>query len=37
MYCTLTNNSSRGAANFPGPDAANPRANNTMGGVIRWK
>jgi uncharacterized protein len=36
VYCTLTNNSSRGAANFPGPDAANPRANNTMGGIIRW-
>jgi uncharacterized protein len=37
VYCTLTNNSSRGGANFPGPDAANPRANNAMGGVIRWK
>ena len=37
VYCTLTNNSSRGAPNFPGPDAANPRANNTMGGIIRWK
>jgi secreted PhoX family phosphatase len=37
VYCTLTNNSSRGAANMPGVDAANPRANNTMGSVIRWK
>ncbi len=37
VYCTLTNNSSRGQPNFPGVDAANPRANNTMGGVIRWK
>jgi len=37
VYCTLTNNSSRGAANMPGTDAVNPRANNTMGGVIRWK
>jgi uncharacterized protein len=37
VYCTLTNNSSRGGANFPGPDAANPRANNAMCGVIRWK
>ena len=37
VYCTLTNNSSRGAANMPGPDAANPHANNTMGEVIRWK
>ena len=37
VYCTLTNNTSRGAADMPGIDAANPRANNTMGGVIRWK
>jgi secreted PhoX family phosphatase len=37
VYCTLTNNSSRGAANFPGVDAANPRANNVMGQIIRWK
>jgi secreted PhoX family phosphatase len=37
VYCTLTNNSERGAANRPGPDAANPRANNTMGSVIRWR
>ena len=37
VYCTLTNNSSRGAAGQPGVDAANPRANNTMGGVIRWR
>ena len=31
VYCTLTNNTSRGQPNFPGVDAANPRANNTMG------
>ena len=37
VYCTLTNNSERGAANRPGPDAANLRANNTMGSVIRWR
>ena len=37
VYCTLTNNSSRGAAGQPGPDATNPRANNTMGHIIRWK
>lgn len=37
VYCTLTNNSDRGAPNRPGPDAANPRANNTMGHIIRWK
>lgn len=37
VYCTLTNNSSRGQPNQPGVDAANPRANNTMGQIIRWK
>jgi len=37
VYCTLTNNSQRGAAGRPGVDAANPRANNTMGQIIRWK
>ncbi len=37
VYCTLTNNSRRGAAGEPGVDAANPRANNTMGHIIRWK
>jgi uncharacterized protein len=37
VYCTLTNNSNRSAAQAPGLDAANPRANNTMGNIIRWK
>jgi len=37
VYCTLTNNSNRGGTNQPGIDAANPRANNTMGHIIRWK
>jgi uncharacterized protein len=36
VYCTLTNNSARGTPGRPGVDAANPRANNTMGHVIRW-
>jgi secreted PhoX family phosphatase len=37
VYCTLTNNSNRGGASNPGVDAANPRANNTMGHIVRWK
>ncbi len=37
VYCTLTNNSARGAAGQPGVDAANPRANNVMGQIIRWQ
>ena len=37
VYCTLTNNPDRGTAGWPGADAANPRANNTMGQIIRWK
>jgi secreted PhoX family phosphatase len=36
VYCTLTNNSSRGAKDMPGPDAANPRSNNVMGQIIQW-
>ena len=37
VYCTLTNNRSRGTAGNPAVDAANPRANNSMGQIIRWK
>jgi secreted PhoX family phosphatase len=37
VFCTLTNNSSRGMPGFPGVDGANPRAENVMGQIIRWK
>jgi secreted PhoX family phosphatase len=36
VYCTLTNNSNRGPGTYD-TDAANPRENNTMGHIIRWK
>jgi secreted PhoX family phosphatase len=37
VYCTLTNNPQRGQDRFPAVDAANPRSNNVMGQIIRWK
>ncbi|WP_137892182.1 PhoX family phosphatase [Ramlibacter sp. 2FC] len=37
VYCTLTNNSNRGGERQPGTDAPNPRANNTMGHIIKWR
>jgi secreted PhoX family phosphatase len=37
VYCTLTNNSNRGDGKGADIDAANPRKNNTMGNIIRWK
>jgi len=36
VFCTLTNNSSRGQPGHPAVDAANPRADNVMGQIIRW-
>lgn len=37
VYCTLTNNSDRGASGRPGTNAANRRANNIMGSIVRWR
>jgi len=37
VFLALTNNDRRGAPGQPGPDAANPRANNVYGHVLRWR
>ena len=37
VYCTLTSNAGRGTPGQPAPDAANPRARNTHGHIIRWQ
>jgi len=37
VYMTMTNNAQRGAPGRPGPDAANPRARNVFGHILRWR
>jgi uncharacterized protein len=37
VYVTLTNNTTRGAANGPAADPPNPRANNVFGHILRWQ
>jgi secreted PhoX family phosphatase len=37
VYCALSYNETRGQAGRPGPDPANPRAENVYGHIIRWR
>ena len=36
-YCALSYSETRGQAGRPGPDPANPRAENVYGHIIRWR
>jgi secreted PhoX family phosphatase len=37
VYCTLTNNGTRGTGKLPGTDKSNPRSQNVFGHIIRWR
>lgn len=37
VYCSLTNNSTRGTDKGPAVDTVNPRAKNVYGHIIRWR
>ncbi|MDH6594787.1 secreted PhoX family phosphatase [Variovorax sp. TBS-050B] len=37
VYVTLTNNSQRGTPGKSAPDAANPRAIDLFGGILKWR
>ena len=37
VYCSLTNNTKRGAADAAATDKANPRVDNVFGHIIRWR
>jgi uncharacterized protein len=37
VYVTLTNNEDRGKEGKPGPNVANPRAQNIYGHILHWK
>ena len=37
MFVSLTNNTERGQPGKPGVDRANPRAQNALGQIVRWR